>query len=298
MVDVSVIIVNYNTPELTRACVSSVLAHTVGCQYEILVVDNASTLGDISSLGIADARVQYLPQIENLGFAKGNNAGFFRANGNFILLLNSDTELIDDAVSRAWEVLVANPKVGALSVAMQYPDGTPQHPPGSFPSIGNEFLMLTRLEKFLPHTGKVRLHYDPLMNTTQTYYPDWIWGAFWMAPRTAIAAMPGGRLPEDFFMYYEDVLWAWILRKKLGLEVCYAPVATVIHHMAGSGNKTQSEEEKYRKRIFPSEWAFLKKYRGWGYAHILLALRILRLLSMGSEWHRKRAMFYAGQLFQ
>jgi GT2 family glycosyltransferase len=296
-VDVSIIIVNYNTQALTEACVRSILEYTIGCTYEVLLVDNASKVGDVSFLAELDTRITYLPQATNLGFAKGNNKGWEVAKGAYILLLNSDTELTSDAITPALYRLKQEPMVGALSVALNYPDGRPQHPPSAFPSILTEFLALTRLERLLPHAAYVRRYYGQLIDPALPYKCDWIWGAFWMAPRHVLENMPGGKLPEDYFMYFEDVLWGWQIRKKQGLVILYDPVATVTHYISGSERATQTEEEKYRNKIFPNERRFLMEYRGKWYATIFYMLRMLHRYSLRTPADTDKANFYFKQLF-
>jgi GT2 family glycosyltransferase len=296
-VEVSVIIINYNTPALTEACVRSVLTFTKGCSFEILLVDNASTAGDVSFLAEIDPRVVFLPQTENLGFAKGNNAGWAVAKGAYILLLNSDTELISDAITLSVEQFKLHPRVGALSVALHYPDGRRQYPLGAFPRLSTELLVLTRLEKFLRKEAKVKRYYGDLIDPNQTYYPDWIWGAYWMAPRHVLEKMPNGKLAEDFFMYVEDMLWGWDIRTKQGLDILYTPVATVVHYLSGSEKGGQTEEDKYRKRIFPNERRFLEKAHGKAYAWLFYFVRMLHLITLRRPKDIDKAKWYAKQLF-
>lgn len=296
-VEVSIIIVHYNTPALTEACVRSVLAYTKGCSFEVLVVDNASTVGDIGHLPGLDARIRLLRQEQNLGFAGGNNAGWAVAQGRYILLLNSDTELVSDAVTAGLEALKADPTAGVLSVKLVYADGRPQYPTGAFPRLSSELLALTRLEKLLSPLARMKRYYGDLAPADAPCRPDWVWGAFWLAPREVLERMPGGRLPEDFFLYFEDVLWGWVVRRQLGLEVLYTPVAEVVHHLSGSEKQQAGEEAKYRNRIFPNERAFLEKYRGKTYSRAFYFVRILHLLSLRTAENREKAGWYWQQVF-
>lgn len=297
-VDVSIIVVHYNTPVLTEACVRSVLRFTKGCTYELLVVDNASTVGDIRPLADLDERVRLLRQEENLGFAGGNNAGWAVARGQYILLLNSDTELISDAVTASLQALKAEPQVGLLTVKLIYADGRPQYPTGAFPTLTAELLALTRLEKFLSREARIRRYYGDLADPDKVWKPDWVWGAYWLAPRQVLEQMPGGKLAEDFFLYYEDVLWGWVVRKQLGWEVLYTPVASVVHHLSGSEAQQAGEEAKYRRRIFPNERKFLEKCYGKLYARAFYLVRILHLLSLRTPADREKAGWYWSQIFR
>lgn len=297
-VDVSIIVVHYNTPGLTEACVRSILQHTRGCSFEVLVVDNASSIGDMAHLEALDARVRVLRQQHNLGFAGGNNAGWAKAQGRYVLLLNSDTELVEDAISFALQRLEADSTVGVLSVKLVYADGRPQHVTGAFPRLSTELLALTRLEKLLSPSARTCRYYNDLADPDQPARPDWVWGAFWMAPRAVIERMPGGKLPDDFFMYYEDVLWAWVVRTQQKLAVAYEPGAKVIHHLSGSATDIANEEAKYRQKTFPNEYAFLRKHKGQWYAKAFYGVRILHLLSLRTAPNRAKAIWYWQQVFK
>ena len=296
-VDVSIIIVHYNTPTLTEACVRSVLAFTKGCSFEVLVVDNASTVGDITHIARLDVRVKVLRQEANLGFAGGNNAGWRASEGRYILLLNSDTELVEDAVCGALRIMEGNPALGVLSVKLIYADGQAQYPTGAFPRLSTELMALTRLEKLLSTEARVARYFGDLADADKPCRPDWVWGAFWMAPRGVLEAMPGGRLPEDFFLYYEDVLWGWRVKVGQGLEVGYEPGFKVVHYLSGSDMDQAGEEAKYRGKIFPNEWLFLKRYRGRLYAKAFYLTRILHLLSLRTAAGREKAGWYWRQVF-
>ena len=128
------------------ACVRSVMNKTLDSSFEIIVVDNASTIGDISNLDGLDDKVMVLRQPTNLGFAGGNNAGITVATGTYILLLNSDTELINDAITLARLAFDnAGDHIGALSAKLIYPDGRLQYPTGAFPALSDELAQLLRL---------------------------------------------------------------------------------------------------------------------------------------------------------
>ena len=295
--DVSIVVVHYNTPGLTEACVRSVLRHTQGCSFELLVVDNASTIGDIKHLEGLDIRVRVLRQSTNLGFAGGNNAGWAKAQGRYILLLNSDTELVEDAISFALQRMEADASIGILSVKLLYADGRPQYVTGAFPRLSTELLALTRLEKLLSPAARLRRYYNDLADPDAPARPDWVWGAFWLAPRAVVELMPGGKLPEDFFMYYEDVLWAWLVKTEQKRSVAYEPGAKVIHHLSGSATDLANEEAKYRQKTFPNEYAFLRNYCGRWYAKAFYGVRILHLLSLRTPADREKAAWYWRQVF-
>src|SRR5579859_6527191 len=121
--DVSVIIVNYNTFALTCACVQSIIDNTKDLHYEIILVDNKSTEINPDEFVKKFRAIILIKSETNVGFAKGNNLGINRSSGKYILLLNSDTVLLNNAISCAMNFLEREPRVGVVSAKLVYPDG-------------------------------------------------------------------------------------------------------------------------------------------------------------------------------
>src|SRR5258705_744475 len=124
MIDLSVIIINYNTFDLTCNCIFSVTEHTKNIRYEIILVDNASTECDAGLFVKKFPQVKLIKNPVNSGFAKGNNLGIDRAGGNYILLLNSDTVFKNNAAEIVFDFLKHNESYGIGTAQLQYPDGT------------------------------------------------------------------------------------------------------------------------------------------------------------------------------
>lgn len=142
--DVSIIIVNYNTKELTKSCIDSVFEYTKGCSFEVILVDNASTDGS-ESFFKSDSRIAFIPSKENLGFGRGNNLGFEHAKGKYIFFLNSDTYLTGDAVSTLFHFAEDNQplKIGALGTMLLDAKGRVNKPYAPLPTT-NVFRNLFR----------------------------------------------------------------------------------------------------------------------------------------------------------
>lgn len=136
MLDVSVIIINYNTLKMTDECICSVIEKTSGISYEIILVDNASTDGSKEFFS-NDPRVTYIYNDENLGFGRANNRGIEIASGKYLLLLNSDTLLLNNAVRlffNYFENYGDAQAIGALGCVLKDPCGNPVHSGGLFPT--------------------------------------------------------------------------------------------------------------------------------------------------------------------
>jgi GT2 family glycosyltransferase len=231
--DLSIIIVNYNTFELTSACIQSILEKTSISSYEIILVDNASTEISPGEFLKIFPFVKLIENKINVGFAKGNNLGIAQAKGIFILLLNSDIILENDAISICLNLLKSDSRIGIVGAQLKFPDGRIQHNCQRFPAIGYKLFELLRLQKLLGQAIGGRILLGAFFNHQKKVFPDWIWGTFFMFKKEILQQLPGQKLADDFFMYGEDMLWCLSI-KKLGLRIAFSPEAKVIHYMGGS----------------------------------------------------------------
>lgn len=230
---VSIVIINYNTFKLTCSCIESIYAMEPGLDFEIILVDNNS-----SELPSRDFKKKF-PEIVliespfNTGFAKGNNLGVKQAKGKYILLLNSDTVLLNNAISRAMIFLADKPDVGVVSARLEYPDGKPQHNCQRFPSVKVKLFEVFRLQKILGKTISGKILFGPFFDYESVAYPDWVWGTFFMFRKSSLNRFPQKKLADDFFMYGEDMQWCMDF-KLIGLTTAFTPEARVMHLMGMS----------------------------------------------------------------
>jgi GT2 family glycosyltransferase len=241
--DVSIIIVNYNTQGLTEQCIKSVITHTAGIGYEIVLVDNASSSFHAESFKNEFPQVKLIISDKNLGFAGGNNLGIQHATGQYILLLNSDTYLKDNSITILADHLRSHPKAGVVSGRLIYPDGTHQSVCQRFPSLKYSFFEIFRLQKLLSRKKAGKILLGAFFDHTENAKADWVWGTFFMFKSALLKVLPGNKLDETFFMYCEDVQWCWDF-KKLGYEVHYCANAEVIHLMGGSSGDKKNLIQK------------------------------------------------------
>lgn len=231
---VSVVIINYNTFKITCDCIASVIQHTRNCEYEIVLVDNASPTDDPDEFLRLFPTIRLIKSPENGGFAKGNNLGIAAAKGEVILLLNSDTVLTEDSISLAVAELKRHDRIGPLGVRLVYPDGKLQHTARRFRSIRNELLDLARpLLKLLPYERRSALMLNQYFRGDRNTWCDWVSGAFFMFHRSLLHEMPGNKLDERYFMYGEDQLWC-LQAQQLGYPSYYYAGTTVTHIHAAS----------------------------------------------------------------
>lgn len=272
----AVIIISYNTRDLLRACLRSVLtsaqvsADTL--QVEVLVVDNASQDGSAVLVRQDFPQVRLVALNENRGFTGGNNLalrllGFndaqpptsISALPDFVLLLNPDTEVIGDALATLVQTLIAHPQAGICGANLRYGDGTFQHGAFHFPSL---FQVLLDFFPLVRVPGTQRLHNSrwngrypaALWQGQQAFAVDFVLGAALLARGAAIRQ--AGLLDEGYFMYCEEI--DWCLRfHDAGWQVLAAPTALITHH---EGRSSRQVRWAAFERLWRSRFRFYAKY--------------------------------------
>jgi len=226
---VSIIIVNYNTFKITCDCIESIIRFTKNVPYEIILVDNASPNDNPDDFLIRFPSLKLIKSKENGGFAKGNNIGIQATSGDIVLLLNSDTILTEDSISVAANYLQQHADIGALTVRLVYPDGKLQHTARKFRRIRNELLDLIRpLLMLLPYKTRASVMLNQYFKGDHNTWCDWVSGAFMMFNKTILDKLPLKKLDERFFMYGEDQLWCYQF-SEAGYKSFYLSETTVIH---------------------------------------------------------------------
>jgi GT2 family glycosyltransferase len=229
--------------------------------YEIILVDNASTECNPDLFLEKFPSIQLIKSTTNTGFTGGNNMGVAAAAGEYLLLLNSDTELINNAPKICLDYLQQHKNVGMVTCQLLYPDGRVQYNCRRFRSIGWELLEVFPLYKLLPKAKREALMLHHYFDHQSPVDCDWVWGAFMLFPKSIIAQLPKQKLSDDFFMYCEDVLWCWDF-KQLGYKIHFLPEAKVMHVHKGSVSKDKWIH--IRTTSIRNHAAFMKKfYPNW-----------------------------------
>jgi len=275
---ISIIILNYNTFDLTCQCIESIYEYTKNVDFEIIIVDNASTMDEPDNFLELFPKIKLVKNTENRGFAGGCNDGIKVAKGDTILLLNSDTKLLNDAISITYDFLNTHPNVGIVTCRLENEDGSPQNNCYHFPSISKTLIELLRLQKFFPKSNFKKTLYGYFFDYDIIAYPDYIWGAFFMFPRKLLDIFPNQLLPETFWMYFEDMEWCWLARQA-GYEVVFVPDGIVLHY----GGKNHNP--KALKMMNDNFNQFLKLY--YNKMHSWTIIRLLKIL----EWSQWRKWF-------
>ncbi len=223
--DLSVIILNYNTKDLLKTCLQSVFNSITSYDMEVIVADNGSTDGSVEMLRQQFPKVKILENGRNLGFAGGNNPAIKIAQGRHILLLNSDTEVRPDTFDLCLKYLDQHADVGILGCKVLLPNGKlHQASRRRFPNPANAFLRLFGLREYSDYNYQ-NISIDQEMEV------DSVVGAFLMIRKTVVDKI--GLLDESFFMYGEDLDWCW-RAKEAGYKVVYYPRAEIMHYLYGT----------------------------------------------------------------
>ncbi len=232
----SVVFLSYNTRDLTRQALNSVLAAAEGLETEIFVVDNASADGSADMIAAEFPQVKLVCNEANVGFSAGNNVALRQVTGEYALLINTDTIVRRDALHAMVEFLDAHPEAGACGCKILDPDGTLQlDSRRGFPTPLAAFCKMSGLSRLFPkHPLMARYHLTHL-DPEQTAEIEVLSGSCMMVRKAAMDQV--GLLDEDYFMYGEDIDWCYRFHQA-GWKIYYLPTTAIIHFRGESGRGT------------------------------------------------------------
>ena len=273
-VPLSVVIVSWNTREITLEALRSFLPAD-DLPLEVVVVDNASSDGSADAIEAEFPAIQVIRNERNLGFAGGVNVGLRASRHPLVLLLNSDTRVVDDALSRLVDYVGVHPEAGIVGPRVLNEDGTLQASYFRFPSLLNQLLEATYLSQLMPGSRLFNRERHGGGDAAAPAPVDAVSGCCFLVRRSVLDSV--GVLDEDFFMYAEETdlcYRAW----QAGFEVHYAPVGEIVHlHGASSRLASRRNFLEYRRSIL----RFFRKNRGplatEGARVLLLLFLVLRL---------------------
>ena len=234
--DLSIIIVNYRTYELTKQTIYSVIQTVNGIDYEIFVVDNDSNDGSLESL-MSDFKeqqlVKFIKNDNNEGFAVANNLALKESSGEFVLLLNSDVVVKKYTINECLNYIKSHENIGILGCKVLLPDGSLDKAcRRSFPTVSVSFYRMMGLSKLFPNSQRFNQYNLSYLDENGTYPLDCVVGAF-MLIRGNLFRQCGG-LDETYFMYGEDIDICYQI-KELGYDVYYYGKFEIIHYKGASG---------------------------------------------------------------
>lgn len=259
--DLSIVIVNWNSKEFLRKCLDSIRGNVQAQTYEVVVIDSASFDGCGSMLNDEYPEVRFIQSEINLGFARANNRAFRDTCGEFVLFLNPDTEIVGSAVDELCSNLKLRPQAGIAGARLLNSDGSLQTSCiQSSPTLINQLLDSEILRNTLPQSrlwGMAALFKEDAEPTKV----DAVSGACLLIKSSVFRQVAG--FSEDYFMYSEDIDLAHKVREA-GWEILYVPTATVIHH--GGSSSSQAPSAFSSVMMSEATLRFFLKTRGRAYA--------------------------------
>lgn len=254
MSKLSVVIVNYNVKYYLDQCLYSLRKALEGLDAEVIVYDNHSKDGSVEYLSAQYPEVTFISGNHNLGFARANNRAICQGRGEYVLLLNPDTIVAEDAISRALAFMVSHPKAGALGVRMMKVDGSDaMESRRGTPSPMTAFYKMSGLCSRFPHSHRFGRYYMGWLPWDEPARIDIVSGAFCMLRRKALDQV--GLLDELFFMYGEDIDLSYRLLKG-GWENWYLPLR-ILHY---KGESTQKSSFRYVHVFYEAMLIFFRKH--------------------------------------
>lgn len=278
MIDVSVIIVNWNTKALLLACVESVYRSTRESSIEIIVVDNASTDGSMDALRESFPEVRIIVNPENFGFAKANNIGMKIARGAYVCLINSDVKALEGVLDKMWAYMESHHEIGAIAPKTFCGDMEIQKNCREFPTLRNtfceEFFLVKMFPKVAIFRGRdlIRCDYDTVMEI------EVLAGCFLMVRKEVIAQI--GLLDERFFFYSEDVDWCKRIYDA-GWKLVHYPEAEAIHYGHGSSSGAPI---RFQVEMLKANWKYWKKHKSVPECVLFWLIKFLGTLLRATAW--------------
>lgn len=255
MKKLSVIIINYGTAAMTEKVIRNFIIKEKILSYEIILIDNKS-VEKIDEKKFLDLGVELIKNQENFGFAKAVNQGIKRAKGEYILLLNSDAFIKEEAIFKMIEYLENNFDAAIIGPKIFFPDGRAQVSAGRFPNLTREFLRLSKLYNLIP---KSTLMSKKEMAGFDAREIDWVSGACMLFRRELIKQI--GCLDEKYFLGVEDIDFCYRARLR-GLKNIYYPMSEIAHYHGYSSGGTVSIKrirydrdgmEYFTRKYFPKK---------------------------------------------
>ncbi len=270
MISLSIIIVSFNTKDITKKCLLSLKNNFIKypVDHEIIVVDNDSRDGTVeflSDLEKKEKNIRLFLNKKNLGYGRGNNIGLQKSKGKYILYLNSDAIITDIDFRDLINLMEMKKEIGALTVKVVLPTG--EIDPAShrgFPTLWRSFTYFFGLEKLffsIPFLNKIFGGYHLVnLNLNNIHEVDVITGAFLLTRREIVDKFGG--FDEDYFAYGEDIEMAYQI-KKLGYKIIYYPLWKVLHIKSVSGLKKKGNvmiRKKTSAYFYDSMKIFYRKH--------------------------------------
>ncbi len=262
--DVSIIIVNWNTKDDLRAAIESCYAHSAGLDIELLVVDNGSTDGSGEMVRTDFPQATLIANTENVGYTRAGNQGITAASGRYYLMLNSDAQLTAGCLAELVRIMDTHPDIGTATPQLQYGDGSAQEAAHKFPTLSSRLLpaaLVSSAERITDETPE----------DGATFYPvDWVLGACQIVRAETVAQV--GMMDERIFMWYDDADWC-LRMAKAGWRRVVATDALCVHEARKSAEALPPLRRNLQ--VSMAEFTYFRLHHGRTKTAILWATRTL-----------------------
>ncbi len=286
--DLSIIIVSYNTRDMLKACLVSVYGETRGIEFEVIVVDNASTDGSVEMVRFDFPQARIIANTRNAGFAGGNNQGMAASHGDFFLLLNPDTVILDKAITKTLAFIRERKDIGVAGCRVWDADGSPQYTTFMYPRLVNMLLSATGLASVFRKNrffGRAQMHWWDHNDTREV---EVVAGCFMLVRRVVYEQLGG--MDERFFMYAEETDWC-LRMSRAGWKIVFYHEAEIVHLIGQSGAAAARDMRIERRKSMVKYYA---KNRGALAAWVANAIFVfgdsVRLLAWGLKFLCTRAV--------
>lgn len=285
MLDLSIIIVNWNARDLLRRCLEAVIATTRQTSYEIIVIDNYSSDGSQDMLRQDFPAVRLIANDKNVGFSGANNQGMAVSSGRYMLLLNSDAFVQENTIDVMVKFTDEHPEAGMTACKLLFEDGRLQPSCYSFPSLLTELYTALQLDKLFKRSHIFGKYLMTWWDFNDVRAVDTVMGAFMLVRREVVERV--GSMDESYFMYSEEFDWCYRIKKQ-GWQILYNPAVQTVHLWGGSSQQVKVEMflQLYRSKV-----TFFRKHYGAFSATLLkliLGFGCLLRIGPGALYYRNR----------
>lgn len=266
----SIVIANWNTKELIKQCINSILDHPpTDKEFEIIVIDNGSTDGSLEYLETLREKIKLISNDVNRGYAAATNQGMKEAKGEFVLLLGSDTIMHEGTLTECMDFLRKNKNCGAVSCKLLNPDGSVQNNLKKFPRLRNAFFAYLSFDKLNRDYDMAEFKYDKSIIAEQ------IATTFFMTRRDLLKEV--GYFDEAYRILYNDVDLCHKIND-LGYDLCFLHTCSITHY---GSHSTKNADFALRKKMYGDIYRYYKNYFGFK-AKFLYPILVARLFIVSS----------------
>ncbi len=254
--DLSIVIVNWNVKDFLKECLASVYRFSQDLEFEVFVVDNNSSDGSREMVARDFPKTLLIANSDNLGFSKANNRALEKCRGRYVLLLNPDTEILDNAMKNMVDYMDRRDTIDCLAPQLIYPDWSVQRSCRHFPSFFTDLMENLFLDSFFSKSMFFNRYRMGAWPHDRARFVDQPYGACLLFRAEVFKKI--GLMDERFFMYYDEVDLCYRL-KKAGGKIYFLPAIKIVHHTNKSSSQVSIPCEHYKYR---SKFLFFEKHYG------------------------------------